>query len=119
MTDESPADRSRPTARLTSRPRKGRLVLKPSDLDEEQLDAIRRELADLRAAHNDLVWKINAQGRWLNSFAEVFRKTLKYAPWRYCAWILPLPLPPFEEHEALSYLQQKDARPDFGGHNEA
>lgn len=115
---ENPANRSRPTT-VEAKRRKGRLVLKPSDLDEEQLDSIRRELADLRAAHNDLVWKINAQGRWLHEFASVFRKTIKYAPWRYCAWILPLPLPPFEEHSELKYLQQKDAKPDYGGHDEA
>lgn len=91
--------------------RAGRLVLKPSDIDSHELEAIKLELAELRAAHNDLVWKINAQGRWLNTFAQVFRKTLQYAPWRYCAWVLPLPLPPFEEHGELAYLTQKDATP--------
>ena len=98
----------------TPRPRKGRIVTKPSDIDERELDAVRRELAELRAAHNDLVWKINAQGRWLNEFGSVFRKTLRLAPWRYCAWVLPLPLPPFEEHGALAYLTLKDAKPDHG-----
>jgi hypothetical protein len=47
----------------------------------------------------------------LDKFAQIFRKTLKYAPWRYCAWVLPLPLPPFEEHKELPYLEMKDAKP--------
>jgi len=102
----APNPHTRPT-----KPQRGRLVLKPSDIDSHELEAIKAELADLRAAHNDLVWKINAQGRWLNTFAQVFRKTLQHAPWRYCAWVLPLPLPPFEEHGELAYLQLKDAKP--------
>jgi hypothetical protein len=101
---------SRPVQR-----RKGRLVLKPSDIDARELDALRQELADLRAAHNDLVWMLNRQSRWVEQFAIAMRKTLKYAPWRFCAWILPLPLPPFENREELPYLQQRDAKPDHGG----
>jgi hypothetical protein len=99
------------TANKQAKRRPGRVVLKPSDIDSHDMEIIKQELADLRAAHNDLVWHINAQGRWLDKFAQIFRKTLKYAPWRYCAWVLPLPLPPFEEHKELPYLEMKDAKP--------
>jgi hypothetical protein len=109
-TPDDLANKTRPST-PTGKKRAGRLVLKPSDIDSNDVEMLKQELADLRAAHNDLVWKINAQGRWLNAFAQVFRKTLKYAPWRYCAWVLPLPLPPFEEHGELPYLHQKDATP--------
>lgn len=91
--------------------RKGRLVLKPSDLDERELDVLRRELADLRAAHNDLVFQLNRQSRWVEQFVKSMRVTLDYAPWRWCAWILPLPIPSYEDREELPYLTRKDAKP--------
>jgi hypothetical protein len=106
----------------TSRPtkvRKGRLVLKPSDVDAKELEALRAEVADLRAAHNDLVWALNRHSLWIQQFAVAMGRVLKYAPWRWCAWILPLPIPPYENREDLSYLKLKDAKPDFGGHDEA
>jgi len=46
----APNPHTRPT-----KPQRGRLVLKPSDIDSHELEAIKAELADLRAAHNDLV----------------------------------------------------------------
>lgn len=106
-------------AAAASRPaRKGRLVLKPSDIDARELDALRTEVADLRAAHNDLVAVLNGQSRWVEQFAVAMRKTLEHAPWRYCAWILPLPIPPFQNREELPYLQHRDAKPDFGAHDD-
>ena len=109
MTPEQAAEASRPAPK-----RRGRMVLKPSDIDARELDALRAEVAELRAAHNDLVWVLNRQTRWVEQFAIAMRKVLKYAPWRYCAWILPLPIPPFENREELAYLHQRDAKPDFG-----
>lgn len=103
----------------TPNPRKGRIVLKPSDVDQKELEELRRQIQELRVAHNDLVWTLNRQTRWIEQFNNGMRRTFDYAVWRFCAWILPLPLPPYEHREEIPYLQLRDAKPMFGAHDEA
>jgi hypothetical protein len=79
-----------------------------------ELDALRRRIDALEAAHNAAAWEINEHNKFLHLFRMAFGAMLHYPWYRFIIWLWPMPLPPFKEGKVVPYIVRADRRPVVG-----